>query len=1121
MKAKSILRHTFLLPCAILALCMNLQGQTVINNEQIRAGHGSENSINGRGNMQQPFYKSGINWFKLTYSNYPLNATFAAGGDGSNDWNLNGTLLHDPLMANNDVNTSGFTYNSGSSGPGTGVVVSTGELNIESVVLQAQQTYELLPGNSFIKVKVKLTNQSASNAENVRVWIGTRDDWVGTTDRPTKQRGNLIDGSFEQISNASQRASVVRVTSASEGVLFYTDTDKANSILNSCCSFYNVVNQNPSTSVISHSNDGSYGFYVRMDDLAPGESDEFTWFYAAGTIDELETITDQVAQASGAISDITCSGAVFNAQSNESGTGYLIVVPEGSADPTAEQIKAGVDYGDVPVAHATSAAITGGVPHGFDIEGLNHSTAYKSYFVLEDAVPQFSEISGVNFNSGTPPIASISTTASTTCAESGNGTATVSVAGGTAPFTYTWSTGEATAEISGKSPGSYNVEVTDSGGCPAVDAMAEIGTTDVTPPTAIARDVTVYLDESGNATLQAEMVDNGSTDDCEIASMSLSKTSFNCSEMGEHTVVLEVVDQGGNSAQTELKVTIADNTLPSALVEELTVTLDENGFATLDVATADAGSSDNCGITHRELDFENFSCEDLGTKMVTLTVTDASDNTAEASFNVTVVDQTAPSVTFAEAPVIYLDAVGTASPDQEALIAEITDNCGVASTSFDIDTFDCSQVGMRTLQFTATDASGNAETFETQVQVMDTLKPSFNLNTIQVVIDENGFAQLTEEMLLPYASDNCGIAEVAVQHSSLACNPTGIGQTEIIVYDLHGNHIQRTIQVEFQDQIAPTVGVEDFTVTLDQGGSAILSIEDLNYIAEDNCGIASLELSESRFDCSREGNVQVTLTATDHFGNSTAAIFNVSIVDTQAPVFLPVPDLTFCAGQVEFARLIEVEDNCQFTLEQRHGPISGSVLEPGTYSIGFVATDKAGNTANLTTEIKVNPVPKIDAPDEIQVSAGIPFDISVEGQGFTELWWSNGQFGETATYTFDTNSLIWFTVKNRYGCEYSQTIGVIASEGLNTEEKAKEIGFKAYPNPTNGILNLNLEGSALAEEYAVSVTDLHGKLLMQEMWNNAGANAPKTIDTAHLPSGMYLINLRGGKHNQTVKFMKF
>ena len=48
-----------------------------------------------------------------------------------------------------------------------------------------------------------------------------------------------------------------------------------------------------------------------------------------------------------------------------------------------------------------------------------------------------------------------------------NGTVTLSVANGTAPYTYVWSSGQVTQNLSGLAPGTYSVTVTDAAGCGA------------------------------------------------------------------------------------------------------------------------------------------------------------------------------------------------------------------------------------------------------------------------------------------------------------------------------------------------------------------------------------------------------------------------------------------------------------------------------------------------------------------------------------------------------------------------------------------------------------------------------------------------------------------------------
>jgi gliding motility-associated-like protein len=62
------------------------------------------------------------------------------------------------------------------------------------------------------------------------------------------------------------------------------------------------------------------------------------------------------------------------------------------------------------------------------------------------------------------------------CYNNGVGAVSTSISGGTAPFTYVWSTGATSANISGLAAGTYSVTVTDANGCTAecsVDVMSE------------------------------------------------------------------------------------------------------------------------------------------------------------------------------------------------------------------------------------------------------------------------------------------------------------------------------------------------------------------------------------------------------------------------------------------------------------------------------------------------------------------------------------------------------------------------------------------------------------------------------------------------------------------------
>lgn len=141
------------------------------------------------------------------------------------------------------------------------------------------------------------------NLENLRYWVGTRDDWVGTSDSPTKTRGNIVNQAFTGITLASENSDALKIESAGTAVLFLTtyDQSKTHTIFNNYGNFAtNIIPKNPETSATEVTQDSSYALYIRLNDLAANESDEFAWYYAAGPSADIDSIISEVTGAAAA-----------------------------------------------------------------------------------------------------------------------------------------------------------------------------------------------------------------------------------------------------------------------------------------------------------------------------------------------------------------------------------------------------------------------------------------------------------------------------------------------------------------------------------------------------------------------------------------------------------------------------------------------------------------------------------------------------------------------------------------------------------------------------------------------------------------------------------------------------
>jgi len=98
---------------------------------------------------------------------------------------------------------------------------------------------------------------------------------------------------------------------------------------------------------------------------------------------------------------------------------------------------------------------------------------------------------------------------------------------------------------------------TDAGGN-SESCSSIITVVDSVNPVANCQDITVLLDGSGNATIIGDDINNGSTDACGIASLSVSPNSFDIGDLGDNLVTLTVTDVNGNSTTCTAIVTVTE-----------------------------------------------------------------------------------------------------------------------------------------------------------------------------------------------------------------------------------------------------------------------------------------------------------------------------------------------------------------------------------------------------------------------------------------------------------------------------------------------------------------------------------------------------------------------------------
>jgi hypothetical protein len=322
-------------------------------------------SVNSGGLLDTPYYFSTAadSWFQLTFSERALDMAVGAGrcvGDliapptssinfqgleaGKCFWHRNTAMASSngdsvfPHFNAGTSNSSGAGTRGGLDGftrsttvtNGAGSITTQGSFTLvppstdafasypEQYSFQIRHVYELGANATFIRATTTITNTTEVDgapaaAPNVNIWVGTRDDYIGTTDQPAKIRGNITADGFARLTAPDQPSNALQVYSGAEGILFYSTTPGVDTVFADCCGFYNqVLPIPPAFSGNTESScrpdgvleaiacndatfDGSYAIILPAGDMAPGASRTIVWYYAAGPLDALASVVEQIA----------------------------------------------------------------------------------------------------------------------------------------------------------------------------------------------------------------------------------------------------------------------------------------------------------------------------------------------------------------------------------------------------------------------------------------------------------------------------------------------------------------------------------------------------------------------------------------------------------------------------------------------------------------------------------------------------------------------------------------------------------------------------------------------------------------------------------------------------------
>jgi hypothetical protein len=462
------------------------------------------------------------------------------------------------------------------------------------------------------------------------------------------------------------------------------------------------------------------------------------------------------------------------------------------------------------------------------------------------------------------------------------------------------------------------------------------------------------------------------TDACSgtVTATTSDPTSFDT--QGTHIVTWTYTDAAGNKTTQEQTVLIKDVTSPTiASPVAVTVNNDEGKCGAVVSLNAPA-TADNCAVASVSNNAPAFF--PIGTTSVSWTVEDVNGLSSSIIQQVTVKDVTAPVIASAPAVNVNTDS-GVCGAKVELTVPSTSDNCGVASVTNDAPAL--FPVGTTTVTWTVTDIHGLTATITQIVKVTDNQSPVFAaINDIEVTTDKDVCgAMVTYE--IPLAIDNCEVTTTQIAGlASGSVFPVGTTINTFKAVDASGNKSIISFSVTVTDKQAPYAIAKNISMTL-VNGSASITAANLNNGSNDACGIASMTVSKSSFDCNELGDHTVTLTVTDENGNVSSTTSTVTVVGIKPAPAIAVSRTNMTNTGINTQNTIFLGYGAQSLVLTASNPASGAgattyawspstwlsnaksanpMFAPtaaGMYTFTVTATNEFGCTAMSSVTIKV------------------------------------------------------------------------------------------------------------------------------------------------------------------------
>jgi len=477
--------------------------------------------------------------------------------------------------------------------------------------------------------------------------------------------------------------------------------------------------------------------------------------------------------------------------------------------------------------------------------------------------------------------------------------------------------------------GSHAVTLTasdDSGNSAACVALVTV--VDSTAPgiSQCATDKTLSADASCQAAIPDLTSEVTASDNCSTSlTITQSPEAGTVVSSGDHTVTLTVADDAGNETTCTATVTVLDHSAPTITqcATDKTLSADASCQAAIPDLTSEVAASDNCDPAPTITQSPTAGAiVGTGDHTVTITVTDASGNSATCTATVTVVDDAAPIITqCATDKTLSADASCQAAIPDLTVEVVASDNCdSLLTVTQSPEAGTLVDLADHAVTLTVADDAGNETTCSATVTVIDDTAPTI----VQCASDR--FIVANDPCAVPMpdltagvvASDECD-SSLTVSQSPLAGTVVGLGPHTVVltVTDDAGNSATCNAVVTVIDTLAPTITECASDRTLSADASCETTMPDLRpeVVASDNCDSELIIIQmPGPGSIVSLGDHLVTLTVVDDSGNDASCTAMVTVAD-ETP-----PEITQCATD----KTLSADASCEAVIPDLTAEVTAS-----------------------------------------------------------------------------------------------------------------------------------------------------------------------------------------------------